>query len=783
MSVPTPEQIPLWSSGLAHLESNAAAATVIANGIRTAVDDMDRTVDGMNWSGEGRRGADTRTDSEVRQMRVLATAFDDLATACRDGHAAMAPVVAELKAANDLLPGDGYKIHADWRVTDEYNFAAANSVAGSDQALKDTLAQLQADRSATAANETVRLQGLATGLGVSDTDCATRMGRAIDDIGQLAPIAAGLNPTIAQQDIAAIQDGKATPDVLARLQAASALSQEQFDDLINGKKIDIPQQQYDYLYTVLRSLDGKSVEEISAVGAQLPADQARIVRSELADAMQLMSNPQIAALPPADAQISGESDTGGIAVLPTQVQSLLRENPVRRGYYTSSEVLDVPRANDFLTLTDMLATGDQRLAQGTDIDRGLLKQGAEIAAEPFPHIWVDTNAGGMYGSQLADRLLTAGGGDRLAVHDFLTDDGKGRMQVTVTPGGTYDAKSHLAAVLDYRWFGDDTGINKIFDTIEQHSLSSDREVKSHAGESAHAIAEYLGKNGTELLRQGSEFRAGIVADPDTMKNLGDMLSTYLPDMVGVNADYRLTSGFQPLSAAQVTSIFTIMDSNSASALQFNAQAFDVVAELNRQYGLRGADDTELATWSGQIDKAAQDGARIELQSRVGDQADTKATKIAIFDSLREVAAYEVKKVPLVGGLLELNVKSASPFVKLETLGTVPELDSNAPVEKYGSPPARYFNILEGMSNAPDRPDLRTDPDLGRYFDPSTGALRSFDEIRNLDGNAPQTNLPQLESALRKYLNRQSVSGAGLPLTEYDSGWASGHGHEAGIAPR
>ncbi|MGV9663754.1 TPR repeat region-containing protein [Nocardia niigatensis] len=786
MSIPTPEQIGFWAVDLSF---TAKTVTTIADGIRTAADDLNKSVDAMNWSSPARTMADARIQNEVREMRVLATAFDNIATTLNNANATMGPIVASLRSAVEVLPAAGYTIYDDWSVSDNFNYTAAFEQAGDDQATKDAVAQIRSDRREEEQNQTVRLQRLAAGLGDTDHDIATALSTAIDAIGQLAPITAGLNPTQAKQDIEAVKDGKATPEVLQRLKLATVLSNDQIEKLRNGEPVDIPQEQYDYLNAVMRDLDGMSATDIEQLADKLPADDAHAVKADLADTMQIMSNPQITTASPAvGGQPSVSVDRGGMNKLPTKVQSLLTENPA---YFDSKQFgpewkgreATIPRYKEFKSLANLLDTGNQRLGQGSDIDRGLLKQGAAIAGGNSRASLVPGTDGSA--NEIANRLLTQAGSDRLAVHDLLTGDK--RMDVTVAAGQTYDSKASIGALLNHDWDGHNSGVNQILDTVGADATSQNLTLNTQSGEGARAIADYVSTHRAQLLHLDDTGASFGDANPETTGKLGELMSKYLPSMAGVPESELQTKGFDPVNSphfdpAALKNIFAVVDTDPSAAKAFNFTAYGTVAELNSEFGRSGATHYELGDWAGKIDQAAQDGAQLELESRIKDANQVVKEKTALFDSFRELTAYGLKtKIPEIGNQVELAWKASSPEVKLETLGSIPDLHANGDTTTYGSAHTRYYNILSGMTQTPEFSDLRSDPELGKYFNPKTGELLSFKEISDLGGQGPGSNLPIFDADMSRYIiNRMGHDN----LTTYDNHWDHSHDKkEPGSQPR
>lgn len=772
MTIPTPAQVPVI---VLDLDTLATRAEKIVTTIRDAADSLERCIEGMNWSGEGRKGAENRVTAERQQMRTLATAFEALATACRDGQAAMSPTLDKLRSGLKWLGENGYAVANDWTVTDTFNYSAATS-ADTDERFKDQLTALQNSRANEAANQTVTMQQLALGYGVADDACAQAIGDAVSDIQVLAPDAAGLSPKVADKDLADIQSGRATPEQIARLQAATTLTDQQLDDLVAGRPVNIPQGQFDYLREVMRDLDDTSVDKIAQLGDKLPAGQEQTVRAGLADALQVMSNPQIGTAATLDeGQSPRTPDRGGMVQLPTSVQTLLTEKPYKSNNTSpragaAGGVIDVPRIGEFNALTDLLGDGNARLAEGTDVDRGLLKQGAEIAAN-HDNTLLGTNAGSPTANELADRLLSRGGIDNAAVHDLLTGE---NMQVTVTAGGTYNADSRVAGLLNHDWKGNETGISTVITTAGEFATSNDPIQRLQAGQSADVLASYVDKHADELLHISTYdgVKSLGVVNPEMTQALASALSPYIPDMVGVRENLLHTDGFDSnFTPSDVKNVFAVIDSNKDAAVTFNASAYAAISQLNQQFGMTGGDDYALGEWAGKIDAAARDGMQLEADVRKIDATQQNKEQIALFDSAREIAAFGAKRFPVIGDdLLELAVKSGSPEVKLWLLGSVPTGGATLDLSPYANPSQRYYNILEGMTLAPDRPDLRSDPNVGQYFDPDTGKLKSLEEI---GGQNPDRFLTEFDGAMRNFLPE---------LVSYNDGWRDGHGVN-GVPPK
>ncbi len=743
---PTRSQVMYWNIDL---DYPARQADSISQGLVTAASKMYTTIAGLDWSGEAYTAAATRADREQTQMRVLASAFDDLAAACRTGQAAMAPIVQSLKTTVRDLEADSFTVHEQWDVSETLTNAAPDAV-----------------RANEAANQTVSLQRLAAELGWADEACAQAIRTALTAIATLAPESAGLNPTTAERDLADFMSGKATPEELERLTLATTLTEQQRADLLAGRPVDLPQEQYDYLQQLMRSMDGKSVEQIAAIGAGLPEDQQNTVSAGVANALQLMSNPQVTTMGMVGdtAQVA---DRGGMTQLPAPIRTLLTESPLQKGKPGDSghgnpvDLGDtVPRADDFTTLAELMNRGDDGLAQGSDLDRGVLKQAAEIVGGA--NTVGETGITADNPDKLASRMLEAASGDHQAVHDFLTGD---NMSATVSPGQTYDAQQHIGALLDNNWAGQEQGLTAVLQGIDAHAMSDDQHLNSQAGASAGEIAEYIGSHKDQLLHIDGSVESIGSANPKITGALGDLMSNYIPNMVGVRPELLQTGGFSALGQDQVNNIFAVMDSNPQTAVNFNTSAYAAISQLNQQFGLSGGQDSALGMWAGKIDQGAQVGMQLELDTRIKDQAEALKEKQALFDSVREGTAFAGKRLPIIGDdSTELAWKMTSPHVRSWLLGSVPEIGPQADISAEGNSSERYYNVLQGMSLASGQPDYRNDPDVGQFFDPATGKLKSYEDIGRMNGDSPETNLVEFNGAMMRFL---------LGLVQYEAQWDNG----------
>ncbi|MFI5782627.1 hypothetical protein [Nocardia sp. NPDC051570] len=744
---PTRSQVDHWDTTRLGNVGKVVAGNVV--NIDNAADSMLRTITGMHWSGEAYNAACDRADREDRQMRKVGSAFDRLATACTQGAAAMGPIIDSLKSATRGLESDHFQVGDDWTVTDK---------------LTTTDKSLQQRRAEEATNETVRLQKLAGDLGAADQQCAQAAGDALKDIGLLTPALAGLTGSTAQSDVDDLRTGHPTQAELDRIHAATQLTDQQKRDLAEGRPVDMPQGQYDYLRGLMRAMDGSSVDDISKLASALPADR----QGDLANAMQLISNPQVqtaSVLHPGDAP--SVIDRGGLGQLPTNVRTLLTDNPVTwsKELITQGGVVppvqSVPRASDFKSVTSLLGHGDPGLAQGSDLDRGLIKQASEIAgATPGKDPVVDVNHNDM--NALASDMLDRASTDHVAVTDALTGN-----NMDVTCGGNhYDPTSHIDGLLNHRWDGHDQGIAKLIDSIGQNATSSDGNLNVPSGRAAYALSQYMGSHQDQLLHlPGRDFEdaPSIGAnDPNMTQALQRTLGHYIPNMVGVPDSMVQSHGFgdaagtNHLGAQDVKAIFKEIDSNHEAAVQFNGSAYSTITQLDYQFGHDGGAHPELGEYASRIDWAAQHAM---YDPSAGDGDPQLQTKKDFFDSLKPLVKLGVGEIPVVGSFLNTGIDVTSPEVKTWLLGSVPDAGASVDIHGQGNSPHRYYDIFHGMSDSPQFPNLRHDPNLGQYYRPD-GSVMSFDDIVRGTGGTPQFNADMDKSA-------------GTPLQIYQNGWNRG----------
>lgn len=195
----TPSEVLSWD--LSGLQAVAVSATAIADAIIKASDTMYATIhDDLAWSGEARQAAEDKADRERTQMRAIATAYDDLATASAGAARDMAHPLAEIRAIFQHYVVSPVTVADDWTVSGVEDW---NSEAGM---------QLS------------RLAGLVSTLESSDAQWGANIAQANQELDAMAPESVLTEATKTIEDDKK-QDSRSNPD---RLRTSAAAFQQIF---------------------------------------------------------------------------------------------------------------------------------------------------------------------------------------------------------------------------------------------------------------------------------------------------------------------------------------------------------------------------------------------------------------------------------------------------------------------------------------------------------------------------------------------------------------------------
>lgn len=195
----TPNEVLSWD--VSGLQAVAVNATAIADATIKAADTMYVTLhDDLAWKGDARQAAEDKADRERTQMRAIATAYDDLGTACAGAARDMAHSLAEIRIIFQHYVFPPVSVADDWTVSGVQDW---NSEAG---------VQLS------------RLVGLVSALAGSDAQWGAKIAQANQELEAMAPESALTEATKAIEDVKT-QNSRSDPD---RLRTSAAAFQQIF---------------------------------------------------------------------------------------------------------------------------------------------------------------------------------------------------------------------------------------------------------------------------------------------------------------------------------------------------------------------------------------------------------------------------------------------------------------------------------------------------------------------------------------------------------------------------
>ncbi|NNG96591.1 hypothetical protein [Gordonia araii] len=670
------------------MSTAASDAGTFEGGVQRDAQAILNAITGLDWSGKAKFAASDRAIDESSDRKAVAKALGDIADAARSGQSVMSGYQNESLSAAKGYEADGYNVAQDWTVTDGYNYGLADALAADDPAAQRRLAALKASRANTAKNATVKLKNLALDFHTADQACRSKLNGAIGALGSLAPVVAGLNPKAADGIVDALRSGKPlTAAQLKQLQAATNLTPEQIDALRNGHYVEIPQGQHSFMRTLLSGLDGMSVTDIRGLGAEGQQDQ---VHRALSNAMQLSSAPNVG---------TSAGDQGGMGLLPSNVQSLLRDPKLvtkvdaHRGFGQAGHAapttvdVEIPRLRELMDLHGLVESGDRDYRMGTDLDRGMLKQIAQIG----PSTATDKLSLGSIPvddfREFMSKATATLASDKIAVHDFITGE---NMNATCTPGTTYDTRAHLDGILDYRWGAERTGIDDLFGWLKDGAHSPNAFQAELARNAADSLGHYLASDwsagDTDLPTQkndvGSNSNIGKI-NPHLTRTLAEIMSQYLGGFSGApeGPNGVETYGVKPMTAGDLDQLFKVLNSDPEAGRTINSASI-----LWQQYmahlGHDGNPDAgALGFAAGKLNQSMIDGSNAQIILQQGREFALANNQYnAVTNEYMRVASL-VGSIPYIGPLLAGTVPQ--DFVASltgATQPTYPEAMSNEQIE-------------------------------------------------------------------------------------------------------
>lgn len=589
---PTRSQVAGFDFGAA--PAAAKAADTLGSHIEKDGENIHRTISGMDWSGDARAAADSRAAAEKVQLTRVADALERVSAAVTHGTASMSHIADRLTADAAGYEGDGFAVADDWKVTDAYNYGLASLMTAGDAEAQQRLADLQRARATAAANATAALDRLVSEFDHADSACAGAIDAASADVSALAPVSSALGGQVADRIADKLSEGRPlTPFERRVLEEGTKLPPDQLEALRNGGTATLPQGQFDFLRELTAELDGKSMDSILALGEGTQHDE---IQSNLANASQILGIPNVR---------TGAGDHGGMQALPANIRSLLTTNMVTGTNPSVAERLLVggkPRVknlDEFFKMTDFMGKSDEDLRVGSDVNRGILKQVAEISAVgESPGTGNNMTAAEF--DRALDKALAAAATDRIASHDFMTG---ANMDVTCADGGRYNAGIHLNGLASQEWEHGNAGLHKLFDWVGDEAGSANPYQATMSREAASSLGHYLGSRDDLAVNEGLGVR-----NPEMARIFANVLSPYLGDFSGINETSGgiHTFGADRLTPGELENIFRSINTDGEAAATLNSSAFKWQNLMAVHYGL-DTHQSSLAEHAGVLSQAMTDG--------------------------------------------------------------------------------------------------------------------------------------------------------------------------------
>lgn len=598
-----------------------------------------------SWVGAGQRAAELRVEADRESFRRAANLLDELAETMDGTAKALGYPIDQIKSLLQYLPsylsvGEYWSVDVvDPDPTPEQQNEAAN------------LANTLRSHAATATS--------------ADAAGAEAITAVVAELTASLPTSAAVGGDAGAVDAQAILAGEVNPEILARLEAASDLTPQQLEELSAGRPVTLSRGQFDYLSAMMRSLDGVPVEQLAAFGDS--ADDPDAARTNLVDAMQIISNPAVTA---GEVDVWGPDSVprGGLDHLPADVRSLLVDDPTtewtRRvtddggvflpdgSHFESGH--HVPRLNDFTSFTDMVASGSEELRSGTDIDRALIDQAAAISAvgnvEGFTDPSGYTSDTGAIDSTLSSMLEVAST-DNTAVTDAITG--------TDMPGD-YDRDSALTAVLTRDWGENATGAQAMIDTVRTHAdlpenpTAADVLRWEQSAASASALGHFMSENKPDLVNIPHQGNTPIgELNPGITVSLAEAVSPYLDGFIDAPSDFSPRPDVDYFTnRTDMANMFSVLNTNPDAAIAVNTAGIHTIDEFVRRFGEDPLSPTATA-WgerAGILAGAMDMGAEMQYQESM---ADAHGEAIAEFEHRGYVShslGGWITSVPVAGDL-------------------------------------------------------------------------------------------------------------------------------------
>ncbi len=221
--------------------------------------------------------------------------------------------------------------------------------------------------------------------------------------------------------------------------------------------------------------------------------------------------------------------------------------------------------SELRTIAGFVADGDERFQNGTQLDRALMDRGTEVL-----HATSGMQPTSEHDAVMQD-IFNSAGRDAVVDHDIITGEG---------------GKDFLHDAAVHQWSDDGAAAKNLTDWIDDAAHSSNVEEATRAGETAKAVAAFVGDKKDELMNV-SLFGDNTVGErnPKLIQGWAEALAPYQEAMVGDDSQVK---GFGVLGDPSkgdyelARNVFAVMDSDPTAAQNFNKHAYESILQYQQE---------------------------------------------------------------------------------------------------------------------------------------------------------------------------------------------------------
>ncbi|MEH3132974.1 MAG: EspA/EspE family type VII secretion system effector [Mycolicibacterium neoaurum] len=439
----------------------------------------------------------------------------------------------------------------------------------------------------------------------------------------------------------------------------------------------------------------------------------------LGDSMQVMSDPDVQFPVKGDGLfLPEELDTkirsGSAELLPESVQQAINAAPVTRDFPTDPDsttpVTKYPSGEDLRKVSELISAGDAKFQQGSELDRTMMDRAIDVIhggdQQSKDHMWGSPNE---QSDAIAQDILKSAGRDTVVDHDLFT-----------SPNGV----DNIKAISEHNWADDGQAARTMTDWIDDAAdpqvASFDQQLR--AGETAQALADYLGNPDNKLLDLGSSGLGGGTESLGNRNHLlvqsyAEALIPYQGEMVGEDK----MPGFSALENPNgsdlplTRQLFAVIDSDETAARNFNAHAYEQITQFQREFAGVAAQGPNIdvdaqasqgMARAGTLAGLVEGGAMMEAQAR-GEDALAAATSTYEIkkNALEYLTTLGTDKVPFAGGLIDAMGKDAFVKTMLGESPTLADVAQPPNIEMQGSQDFKNaYSYIMADALIQERPD-------------------------------------------------------------------------------